>query len=177
VTTTLAGVQVLFNGVPAPLLYVSAGQINAIVPYQLPLLDFFQIQIQVQTAGGQSPITTAQLDSAFGIGIFKGAVVNPDGTINSQNNPAPPGSTLVLYGTGMGQTNPPGVDGAIIQGPNLPVPVGRFEAMIYPGGQFTPTPTQAQIAYLGPAPGLVAGVVQINLVMPPGLSAALAHSS
>ena len=37
VGTSLAGTQAFFNGTPAPVIYTSAGQVAAIVPYSLPL--------------------------------------------------------------------------------------------------------------------------------------------
>ncbi len=35
VSTSLGGVQVMFNGTAAPLTYLSASQINAVVPYEI----------------------------------------------------------------------------------------------------------------------------------------------
>jgi uncharacterized protein (TIGR03437 family) len=83
-------------------------------------------------------------------------VVNQDGSVNSSTNPAAVGSAISLYATGLGQTNPPGADGAIstvLAVANLPVTV-----MI--GG------SPASVVYAGSAPGLVQGMYQINLTVP-----------
>lgn len=177
VTNNLGGVQVFFNGVPAPLLYVSAGQINAVTPYAMPQDQ--PVTVKVQTATGTSTLPNL-LTAAATPAIFSGAVLNPDGTFNSRSNPAPAGATLVLYGTGMGQLNPPGVDGSVIQGSDLPGPVQQFHASVYPGtqtvaGQQLP----ASLAYLGPAPGYISGLMQVNVALPvnlPGGPALLALS-
>jgi uncharacterized protein (TIGR03437 family) len=66
-----------------------------------------------------------------------------------------------LFGTGEGQTDPPGQDGkitgSVLARPRLPVSV-RF-------GNTTVTPD-----YAGAAPGLVAGVLQVNVRVPEGLT-------
>ena len=64
---------------------------------------------------------------------------------------------MVLYGTGEGQTIPPGVDGrlatAVFPKPVLPVSVTI-------GGR------TADVLYAGAAPSLVAGLFQINVKIP-----------
>lgn len=64
---------------------------------------------------------------------------------------------MVLFGTGEGQTNPPGVDGKLAAGV-FPKPTQTVSVLI--GGQ------QAEILYAGAAPGLVAGVLQVNARIP-----------
>jgi len=46
VATTLGNVQVLFNGYPAPLTYVSASQINCVVPYELAQLTQPYVEVK-----------------------------------------------------------------------------------------------------------------------------------
>ena len=112
VTTALAGDSVTFNGTPAPLLYVSAAQINTIVPFATKIGSD---AVQVQTAAGTDNTSIGVTPASPA--VFAGLVFNPDGSLNSITNPAPKGATLVLYGTGMGQTNPPLADGTFVQGP------------------------------------------------------------
>jgi uncharacterized protein (TIGR03437 family) len=85
------------------------------------------------------------------------AALNQDGSINSSANPAPAGSIIVLYATGAGVMNPPLQNGTVVADttpkPVLPVSV------LFAG-------VSAEILYAGPAPGLVAGVLQINARIP-----------
>lgn len=128
------------------------------MPYSLPAGN---VDVRVQTATGADTLTNVPLNETS-LSFYLGLVFNPDGKLNSQENPAPKGAMLVAYGTGMGQTNPAGVDGAIIQGPALPKPIRAFSATVQNGtSQFA-----AQVSYLGAMPGAVAGAVQANILIP-----------
>ncbi len=61
-----------------------------------------------------------------------GAFLNQDGSVNAAANAGARGSVVILYGTGEGQTNPPGRDGRLVGTP-LPVPVAGVQVTI--GGQ------------------------------------------
>ena len=87
----------------------------------------------------------------------QGAILNEDGTINSSLNPAAAGSIVVLYATGLGQTDPPGVDGSVYASA---LPLLRSPVTVEAGG------VAGDILYAGPAPGMVAGVMQINVRLP-----------
>ncbi len=88
--------------------------------------------------------------------------MNQDGSLNSSSNPAPIGSIVTLFVTGEGQTTPAGVDGKIAGSVPLPQVVQPVSVTI---GN-----TVASIAYGGAAPGEVAGVMQLNVVVPPGVT-------
>jgi uncharacterized protein (TIGR03437 family) len=91
-------------------------------------------------------------------GIF--AIANADYSVNSESNPTPAGSYVVIYGTGQGVSRTAQTDGEIMSAAITPVlPV---TAQI--DGQ------PANVLYAGSAPGLVAGVLQINLAIPSGLA-------
>jgi uncharacterized protein (TIGR03437 family) len=165
VNTQLAGVQVLFDGVPAPLIYVSRQQLSAVVPYAVHGRNSTAIQIDYQ--GSRSPAVNLPV-AASAPGIFaldatgrgQAAALNEDTTINSVPAPAAPGSVAVFYATGEGQTSPAGSDGQLalttLPEPLLPVTVsieGR----------------EADVLYAGAAPLLVAGVLQVNARVPAGL--------
>jgi uncharacterized protein (TIGR03437 family) len=165
IESRLAGVRVLFDGVPAPLLYVRADQINAIVPYALQ--GRLSTRLQIESGSDYSiPIELRVVDAAPGlftsgsVGRGQAAALNSDLSINSLANPAAKGSVIALYGTGEGQTDPPGQDGRIIltdvREPRLPV-----TATI--GGH------SAKVVYAGSAPGLISGVFQVNLQIPEDL--------
>jgi uncharacterized protein (TIGR03437 family) len=93
-------------------------------------------------------------------GTGQAAVVNQDGSVNSAANPAARGSVVSIYATGEGQTSPAGVTGSVTgsnpQSPVLPVTVTI-------GG------VAAAVQYAGSAPNEVAGLLQVNAVVPPGV--------
>ena len=164
--TRLANVRVLFDGVPAPLLYVRADQINAIVPYAL----HGRLSARVQVEEGDSfsiPIEAKVVDAAPGLftiassGRGQAAALNSDLTVNSPSNPAVRDSVIVFFGTGEGQTDPPGQDGRIIL-TDLRRPRLTVTATI--GG------VPAEVLYAGSAPGIVSGVFQANLRIPQGIA-------
>src|SRR6185295_10369793 len=107
-TTQLAGVQVSFGGIPAPLLYVQSHVINAQVPWELA--GQTSTTVRVSYPGVSSADTPVLLAPSLP-GIF--GVRNSDGTLNSPSNPAKPGDFITLYGTGGGPTSPAGVTGAL----------------------------------------------------------------
>jgi uncharacterized protein (TIGR03437 family) len=71
---------------------------------------------------------------------------------------------LSLYATGEGQTLPAGVDGKLAAAP-LPQPVAAVTVTI--GG------VAAEVRFAGGAPGQIAGVMQVNVVVPVGLAGAV----
>jgi len=163
---TLAGVQVLFDNVPAPLVYAQANQISAVVPYGVSGKTATQVQVvyQGQTSTALKVPVVSAIPGIFTIdysGKGAGAILNQDGTVNSASNPAAAGSYISVYATGEGQTNPPGVDGTL-DGSPAPQPVQKVTAMI--GG------ISATVQYAGGSPGLVAGVLQVNLQVPQALA-------
>jgi uncharacterized protein (TIGR03437 family) len=162
IDTTVGGVQVLFDNTPAPLLYVSATQINAIAPYEIA--GRTSTVLKVSYSGGTSTGTTLQV-AASAPGIFtlnqtgsgQAAVLNQDNTINTAANPAARGSILQVFATGEGQTVPAGITGGIT-GSTLPKPVASVSVTI--GG------VSAQVVYAGSAPVAVAGLFQVNVIVP-----------
>jgi uncharacterized protein (TIGR03437 family) len=159
--TTLGGTQVLVNGEPAPLLYSSYGQVTLIVPYSL--VPFTTLTMQVMINGmPANPMTVTVTDqgiSLFSVSNSQAAALNQDGTLNSPQNPAQPGSTVMLFGTGGGVTVPPSVAGQVT--PLVLRPLARFP-VIQIGNEVMPT----SAAWAGAAPGLLSGVTQINLQLP-----------
>jgi uncharacterized protein (TIGR03437 family) len=164
--TTLSGTQVLFGGVAAPLLFTSAGQVNAVVPYEVAGNTSTQVVVSYNgTASAPVTVPVAAtvpgLFTATATGTGQGAISNADGTANSAANPASPGEIVALYGTGAGLTNPAGVDGQLDSSSVLNEQVLPVTAMI--GG------INATVIYAGDAPGLVDGMLQVNVVVPSGL--------
>jgi len=161
--TTIEGTQVLFDGVPAPLFYVSNTQINAQVPYAVAGRETVAVEVLV---GGQPRGKTKVAVARAAPGIFttaggagQAAAINEDGSLNSPENPASRGSAVVFYATGEGQTEPAGVDGQPAAAP-LPRPVLPVDVRL--GG------LPVEVLYAGPAPGF-AGLMQVNIRVPSGL--------
>jgi uncharacterized protein (TIGR03437 family) len=166
--TTIGGVQVLFNGTPAPMIYASSTQVSAMVPYEMALIanpsvwiayaEHSSIAYQL-SLGTAAPGLFAQNASGSG----PGAILNQDNSLNGPGHPAAKGSIVQVFMTGEGQTSPQPVTGAIT-------------TVTLPPPQVTPAPSQAiQVliggqpalyTYAGEAPGMVAGVMQLNVQIP-----------
>jgi uncharacterized protein (TIGR03437 family) len=166
VVPKLNGLQVTFDGKAAPLIYTSANQTNLIVPYEVADKTSTEMRVvyeapagTMQTAAWVLPVV-ASAPGVFTLdatGTGQAAVLNQDGSVNSAANPAARGSVISIYATGEGQTSPAGVTGSVAQSnaktPLLPVAV-RIGGM------------GATVQYAGSAPGEVAGVLQVNAVVP-----------
>lgn len=158
------GVQVLFDGIPAPLTYGSPTQINCVVPYEV--LGRGRSEIQVRYGDRTSvpfPLDTAATNPAIftadGSGIGQAAVLNQDQSDNAATNPAAKGSTVILFLTGEGQTSPPGVTGKLTaMARRTPQPVLPVAVLI--GGQ------PASVEFYGEAPGVISGVMQLSVRIP-----------
>ena len=166
--TTIGGVQVLFNGAPAPMIYASSTQVSAMVPYEMALIANPSVWIAYAghcsiayqlSLGTAAPGLFAQNASGSG----PGAILNQDNSLNGPSHPAAKGSIVQVFMTGEGQTSPQPVTGAIT-------------TVTLPPPQVTPAPSQAiQVliggqpalyTYAGEAPGMVAGVMQLNVQIP-----------
>jgi uncharacterized protein (TIGR03437 family) len=167
VSTLVDGTQVLVDGVPAPLLYGSATQINAVAPYELAAKVGQTVFAQVVSngvAGNVMPVTVvATAPAIFYNAGGQGAILNQDSSVNGANNPAAKGSYISIYCTGEGQTTSAGVDGAIANEPvaQLPHPVASVSVTI--GGIAVPA---TDIYYAGAAPQSVAGLLQVTVKVP-----------
>ncbi|HEY6345913.1 MAG TPA: hypothetical protein VIY49_30880 [Bryobacteraceae bacterium] len=169
--TELSGVQVTFGAQPAPILYAQDGQINAVAPFSLQ--PGSSVPVCVSYNGMQLNCLTEQVQ-ASSVFVFTGAdgyalALNQDGTINSHENPALPGSIVTVFATGTGAINPAPRDGAIIT-PPLPSDVlaaGAASCVTDFPISVGPTCVSIALQYAGPAPFEVAGLTQINLVFNP----------
>jgi uncharacterized protein (TIGR03437 family) len=163
-SNSLAGVQVLFDGIPAPMLYAQANQLNCIVPFGVAANK--TTSVVVQYAGNQTdPMVLnvlASLPDIFTNGYLPGSdalAINQDGTLNSADHPAPRGSIVTFYATGLGQTSPPLKDGQIAP---VAAPAAPGVGVVF----FTPDIELAEVIYQGTAPGQVAGFYQLNVRIP-----------
>jgi uncharacterized protein (TIGR03437 family) len=168
-TTNLGGVQVLFDGNPAPMVLASSGQLAAIVPFEVKIDSTTTIQVMyggVVSAAVAAPTTAAApaIFTADSSGKGQGAILNQNYSYNNSSNPAAAGSVAMLYLTGAGAMTPAAVDGSVNANPaSLGQTALPVTAQI--GGR------PATVLYAGSSEGIVSGVIQVNLVVPSGLSA------
>lgn len=168
--TAQAGVQVLINGTPAPLIYVSDRYHAAVVPFGIQGASA-EITVNYNNAVSNT-ITVALANTAPGLfaadmtGSGPGAIQNVRNgvvTYNSAADPAAPGEHITLWLTGLGGLNPSPVDGWKVTG--APLPALQHPVSVTIGGR------TADITYQGPGPEQVAGMYQINCVIPTGTPA------
>ena len=162
VESTLDNTRVLWDGVQSPIIYLSSGQAAVSVPYGTAGKGKVDVQIErngVRSAAFKVDIAAASpgIFTAAGSGTGQAAMLNQNATLNGVGKAAKVGEIVVFYATGEGQTSPGGVDGVII-GNTLSKPVLPVKVEI--GGRV------AEVLYAGSAPGIVAGVMQVNVRVP-----------
>ncbi len=167
VPNQLAGVQVTFNDMPGPLLYVQDAQINAISPWALQAGETVKVCV-VYDGAPTNCLTRPVVNQHPGVFTLDGlyaAALNQDGSFNTASNPAQIGDTVSIFATGLGPADPPQSDGAIV---GFPLPVNVLQDQVYwlydtffIGTIAISTP----VSYGGPAPFEVAGVSQVNFVV------------
>jgi uncharacterized protein (TIGR03118 family) len=155
-TTILGGTSVTVNGTPAPILYTQADVTNIIIPFGVTGTTANIVVTSGTTVGQTFTMPLAPTSP----GLFPGSAFNQDGTLNTAANPAAAGSVVILYATGLGQTDPPGQDGVRTGSLVISEVVAPVTATV--GGQ------AATVAYAGSAPGQISGIQQVELIVPAG---------
>ena len=157
------GVQVTFDGNPAPLLWVQDSQINVIAPWSLTPGQ--KTEICVNNNGTKTNCQTWPVwETAPGVFTtdgFYSLAINQDGTLNSAGNPAPAGSNVTVFANGLGPLTPPLPDGSLV---GLPLPANALTVAV--GGfccgwlptTFEPDPGTSA----GPVQGMPAGVTEVT---------------
>jgi uncharacterized protein (TIGR03437 family) len=166
VSTSIGGVTVTIGGTLAPLVYVSSSQINAIVPYEVSGLIAPTIVVSYlgQSSNGyplQTAVAAPAIYTQNQSGSGPGAILNQDYTLNGSSHPAAKGSIVQVFMTGEGTTSPTHVTGKVnnvTSASQLPVPLLPVSALV--GGQ------PALVTFAAEAPGLVSGVMQVNIQIP-----------
>ena len=166
--TMIGGVQVLLSGIAAPMIYASNTQVSAVVPYEMAFVNNSPVSIEY---AGESSNSDQLTVAAAAPGLFAqnssgsgpGAILNQDNSLNGPSHAAAKGSIVQVFMTGEGQTNPQGI-------------TGKITTVTLPPPQVTPAPVQsiqvsingqpALYTYAGEAPGMVAGVMQLNVQIP-----------
>src|ERR1019366_4216877 len=166
--TQAANVEVTFDGKLAPLLWGQDAQINVVAPWSLTPGQTTQICVSynnVKTNCLTWPVTQAA-PAVFTLDGVYAAALNQDGTLNSADNPAAPGSIVSVFATGLGPITPPQADGTLV-GLSLPNNILAVQVEAKSLGSTYPFGppmliTPFDVTYAGPAQYLVAGVSQIN---------------
>jgi uncharacterized protein (TIGR03437 family) len=163
--TLLNGVGVYVDNVPAPLLYVAPAQINFIIPSSEIAGD---VAVRVVREGVTGPEVTITLaDAAPALFVWDGGyavATHQDGSVITEDSPAHPGDTVVVYATGLGKIGgdmPPGA-----------IPGVASQILLLSGlsVSLTGIDKPAYIRYAGVTPGC-AGLYQINMDLPGSLGA------
>ena len=162
ISSTIGGTRILIGGVAAPLLYAGPNQINAVVPFEVASVASTTIQVVTASGGSESfPMSVAsavpELISEVTDGVVSVIALNQDGSLNFYNNPALAGSVVVFYAFGAGALSPPLQDAAIA-GDSLSYAANPVSILL--------NGVPLKILYAGSAPGIVAGVMQINAQLP-----------
>jgi uncharacterized protein (TIGR03437 family) len=163
VPTALANSCITVNGQPIPLIFVSPTQINAQMPFQAVGAE----TIVVHTPGGTSDNYNLIVQPTAPA-VFLSGVAGPEtnlptiiraanGLLATDSNPIHSGDVLIIYATGLGQTNPAGLTG--YPAPGNPLSSALAATTVTLGGMNLP------VIYAGLAPGEV-GVYQINVTVP-----------
>lgn len=169
IATAAGEVRVYFDGTPAPVLYASSRQVGAVVPFNVAGKSIVRVQLEyrgrltnsltLNVAAAAPGLFTADASGRGG-----GAFLNENGSLNTEDSPAARGSIVVLYATGLGAMRPALADGELAS-PPYAQPIAPFKVFI--------AERECEVLYAGAAPGLVAGLVQLNVRVPSDIAPGL----
>ena len=182
---TVVNRQLVINDqLQSPIYYAGPTQFNFQVPSNAPLgtdrIAVRTVDTGELVAGGSLLVSAASpgIFTASQAGSGQAAVVNQDGTLNSSSNPAPVGSTILIYGTGQGQVSPAVPDGSAAPGPpglaqTVAVPTSNGNTCLNSQPSMCVAIGAAgfgNVIFSGLAPGYI-GLWQINVTIPTGTPA------
>lgn len=169
--TAAGGTRVLFDGVAAPVIYAFKTQTSVMAPYEIAGRTATKMRVEYQ--GLQSPEMTLSVASSapgiyavnqqgFGLGaILNQDIVNGRYVVNGPDAPAARGSVVQVFMTGEGLTDDPHPSSGGIAPVNG---AGLFRPLVPVTATVDGLP--ANVGYAGSAPGLVYGVMQVNVEVP-----------
>ncbi|MCC6590650.1 MAG: hypothetical protein IT168_28420 [Bryobacterales bacterium] len=176
---SLGDTKVTFNGIEAPLLFVSQTQVNAVVPFGVVGQKTVEVALTHYDPAPPFPMPLADISpgifTATQTGRGLGAFLNQNGTPNTAASPARRGSIISFFATGAGAWMLPVVpnqqpqsviDGSIfiVWASLVAVPRPAAPVTVMIGGQ------TAQLVYSGSAPFQVYGMLQVNAIVPEALA-------
>ena len=162
----LGGTSVTVDGIPAAILYAGAGQINLVAPFAMTARGNVPVEIRrngvlVAAFEYAAAETNAGLFTVDGSRYGPLAALNQNGSVNSLSNPAPLGSIVTVFASGLGVMIPAAIDGDVPQ-TAVSIPAANSTLRVSGVGQ----DLKPEIHYFGNAPGVVQGAVQINFRIP-----------
>jgi uncharacterized protein (TIGR03437 family) len=158
--TNLLGTTVMVNGIAAPLYYVSPTLVNAQIPYEIPPGT---AALTVKNSAGKTATQQIYVNA-----VAPGVFLASDGRHIAASSPTKPGGWSTLYFSGQGYVSPAVATGAAPPPPSqipvsqLPQPLANVTVLV--------NGVPAQILFAG-IPYYLAGVTQVNYVVPPGTPA------
>jgi uncharacterized protein (TIGR03437 family) len=163
--TTVSDTTVTFDNVPAPIIYVSAKQTSVMVPYEVAGRPTTVVRVTYKGVTSD-PVTYNVVATVPGIytqnsqGSGPGSILNSDLSINGPTNTAAKGSIVAVYMTGEGVTQPASTTGAVAATSGNPLNKPALPVTATVGG------LPATVDYYSEAPGIVYGVMQVNVRIP-----------
>lgn len=169
----------LFDGIAAPLVAAGPTELDAVVPSEVGSRQTTTLQVLTPTGQINGPTlqvspsqTGVLLSSAPNTTLFAppAAALNQDGSVNSAANPATLGTIVSVWVNGAGASSYPVPDGTVRTSENSGAPVLSVAAFstllgVFSGGAL-PGPLSLEVVYAGDAAGMVAGVTQVNFLLP-----------
>ena len=155
--TRLAGATVTVNGIEAPLFFVSPTQINCQLPVEIGTGPATIVVTRAGIASEPETFTVSLAAPGIFIDLSRPIVQNQDGSINTPFNPAPRGSVVIVWVSGIGPTEPPRSTNTAA--PIAPLYVATSDVSASIGG------IDAAVQFIGLAPGFI-GLGQANLWVP-----------
>ncbi len=154
--TQLGATRVFLQGRALPLQFVSEGQINAVLPYGLPLDTRLPLVIYRGVRG--TAIET------FATAAAQPAIFANDGVVAGLESPVAAGDAVTIYCEGLGEVDAPVAAGSA--SPFEPLARVRGDVTVTIGGR------RAEVLFAGLAPGF-AGLYQVNAIVPADVSGAV----
>jgi uncharacterized protein (TIGR03437 family) len=153
----LDGITVRVGGSPGRLGFVSPGQVNVLLP---EIAQEGTPWIEISSPSGVRKVRAPVVDTAPGLFTFavsssetaRRAAFHMNGAVVTPDDPARPGETVILYGTGLGATNPPSGAGEVVDAASL-----ASSPLVLVGG------VPAEVSFAG---RVSPGVYQINVGVP-----------
>jgi uncharacterized protein (TIGR03437 family) len=166
--TQLGATQVVLGGRPLPLQFAGDGQVNAVIPYDVPPNTTQQLIVtNGPTLSVPQPVVLASAQPAvFAQADGSGVVfdVKPGQTAQilvDANHPMSAGDAIVIYCAGLGAVEPPVTAGSAA--PSSPPATTTNPVTVTIGGQ------TAQV-FFGGLVGGFAGLYQVNAYVPKGIT-------
>jgi len=150
--------------VPGRLFFASDGQLNVQVPWELAGRNFVIVKARIEDSVSETIVVNLADTSPglfeFDLGGRRVLVAtHADGSVITPDNPARPGETIVVYGTGFGPVDRDQETGLAAEGiARVRGPVGAEVSGI-----------QAGVSFAGLSPGFV-GLYQTNVTLPANLT-------